>query len=225
MVVDPRAIANRHEDQKVRAVGALTVGVTEQPWALASTDLAAWRAGGLSDAEVLHAILQAALFGHFTRIADATGVASDYPDRFCVPNPAPGSPRYLRPSKRPPRGAALDTAMHAGVVDQLAKWAAHAQERDDHFDRRRRALIRKTVSDLLGDRVETDATPRDELDHALVELTETVTLAPWDLCGAAYARVRAAGLADDTAVFDVVATASSCGVLSRIAVTLAALAR
>ncbi|HEY4177849.1 MAG TPA: hypothetical protein VGM90_13475 [Kofleriaceae bacterium] len=224
MVIDPRAVAYRHPDLKVRAVAALTVGVTDQPWALTSTDLAAWRAGGLSDAEVLHAILQAALFGHFTRIADATGVASDYPERFGVPNPSPGTPPYLTPTEKPPRGAAIDLAMHAGAVDQLATWAAHAGDRDDHFDRRRRALIRSTVARLLGDHVET-AAPIDELDHALVELATTVTLAPWDLGAAAYARVRAAGLASDTAVFDAVATISSFGVMSRIAVTLAALAR
>ncbi|HEY4060014.1 MAG TPA: hypothetical protein VGM39_25540 [Kofleriaceae bacterium] len=224
MVVDPRAVAYRHADPKIKAVATITLAVTEQPWALTSADLAAWRTQ-FSDGELLHAILQAALFGHFTRVADATGVAADYPERFSVPTPAPGTPPYLRPTSKPPRGAALDLAMHAGVVEQLGKWAAHAQDRDDHFDRRRRALIKRTVADLLGDHVESDVTPIDELDHALVDLAERVTLAPWALGASAYARVRAAGLASDTEVFDVCATASSFGVISRIAVTLAALAR
>ena len=52
-----------------------------------------------------------------------------------------------------------------------------------------------------------------------------MTLAPWRLGPAAYTRIRQLGMADDAAVFDAVATASSAGVFSRIRVTLAALAR
>ena len=86
-------------------------------------------------------------------------------------------------------------------------------------------MIARAVAVRLGDAAAPPASATSELEHALVELVDAVALAPWRLAPAAYARVRAAGLEDDAAVFDAVATASSCTVFSRIAVALAALGR
>ena len=113
-----------------------------------------------------------------------------------------------------------------GVADIYVVWQAHALDRETpSLDRRRRAVIARAVANRIGDTRELGGDPVDELDHALVELADIVTLAPWRLGPAAYQRVRSLGLAGDAQVFDAVATASSCTVLSRIATVLAGFAR
>ena len=104
MVIDPRAVADRHPDATVRALVRLAVAVTEQPWAMTGGELDRARAAGLDEASVLHAVLQAALFGHFNRIADAVGVDLDYPDSFGAPTSSPATPpRTCGPRRRPIR--------------------------------------------------------------------------------------------------------------------------
>ncbi len=97
--------------------------------------------------------------------------------------------------------------------------------RDAPLTRRQRTLIVRHVAAWLGDG--SISSPADltanTLDDALRTLARTVTLAPWQLCDASYRDLRAAGY-DDAALFDVVATATTAGVSSRIAVALAALA-
>jgi hypothetical protein len=226
-VIDPRAVADRHSDSTVRALARLTVDVTERPWALTGADLAAARAGGLDDAGILHAILQTSLFGHLNRIADAVGVDADYPDSFGAPHVEPATPPYLRPQCAPDPDAArpIELGARTGAADLLAMWRAHALDRDVPLTRRHRALIAHTVAVRLGDASVEEAADHTPLDHALVDLAEMVTLAPWRLGPAAFAPLGPLGLAGDTEIFDAVATASSCTVFSRIAVTLAALAR
>lgn len=222
----------RHPDPAIRTLTWLAVTVTERPWSLIGADLARARAAGLDDASVLHAILQASLFGHLNRIADAVDVDADYPDTFGAPHVEPATPPYIAPGPGevpdPAAPRPIELAARPGAVDLLAAWRAHALDRDTApLRRRERAIIARAVAVRLGDAARELAAvePETALDHALVELADVVTLAPWRLAPAAYDRVRAAGLADDAAVFDAVATASSCTVFSRIAVALAALAR
>jgi hypothetical protein len=179
---------------------------------------------------VLHAILQASLFGHLNRIADAVDVPADYPDTFGAPHVEPATPPYLAPGPAEvpdPRAAPpIELASRAGAVDLLTAWRTHALDRDAApLGKRERAVIARAVATRLGDLSVEPGTPETPLDHALVELADVVTLAPWRLGPDAYAGVRAAGLTDDGEVFDAVATASSCTVFSRITVALAALAR
>jgi hypothetical protein len=98
-------------------------------------------------------------------------------------------------------------------------------ERDAPLTREQRTLVAAAVAERLGDRSIALRAPETALDRALVDLADLVTLAPWRLGPAAYASLRDLGLSDDRSVFDVVATASSAGVFSRIRVTLAALSR
>jgi hypothetical protein len=194
--------------------------VTERPWSLIGADLVRARGAGLDDAGVLHAILQASLFGHLNRIADAVDVPADYPDTFGAPRVEPATPPYLAPGPAevpdPRAPQPVELASRAGAVELLAAWRSHALERDaPPLTRRERAVIAHATAVRLGD-LSVEPAP---------QLADVVTLAPWRLAPAAYERIRAAGLADDAQVFDAVATASSCTVFSRIAASLAALAR
>ena len=227
MVIDPRAVADRHPDATVRALVRLAVAVTEQPWAMTGAELDRARAAGLDEARVLHAVLQAALFGHFNRIADAVGVDLDYPDSFGAPHVEPATPPYLWPTSAPDPHAPrpIELTSRPGAVDLATAWERYALDRDAPLTRRQRAVVAAAVAARLGDAAKPPLTPETDLERALVDLADLVTLAPWRLGPAAYTRIRQLGMADDSAVFDAVATASSAGVFSRIRVTLAALAR
>jgi hypothetical protein len=176
-------------------------------------------------------VLQASLFGHLNRIADAVGVDADYPDTFGAPRLVPETPAYLAPAagEAPdpaPAAPPIELASRPGAIELHEAWRAHALDRDGGaLDRAQRAVIADAVAVRLGDASVPSAAPATELDHALVELADTVALAPWRLGPAAYAALRALGLADDAAIFDAVATASAATVFSRIRVALAGFAR
>jgi hypothetical protein len=229
VVIDPRAVADRHPDPIVRALVHLAVAVTEHPWAITGAELARARAAGLDEAGVLHTVLQASLFGHFNRIADAVGVDLDYPDSFCAPHVEPATPPYLWPTSAPDPHVArpIELASRAGAVDLAIAWERYAIDRDAPLTRRQRAVVAAAVAARLGDTSTPPLAlaPETDLERALVDLADLVTLAPWRLGPSAYTQIRLAGLSDDSDVFDAVATASSAGVFSRIRVTLAALAR
>ena len=205
----------------------LAIGVTENPWALTGADLSQAREVGLADAAILHAVLQSCLFGHFNRIADAVGVELDYPDRFGAPHIEAATPPYLWPDVRPDQAASrtVDIANWPGARDLANAWEQYALERDNPLTRHQRAVVAGAVASRLGDSMRAAVEPESALDTALVELADIVTLAPWRLGPDAYARVRDLGLSSDADVFDAVATASSAGVMSRMRVSLAALAR
>jgi hypothetical protein len=227
VVIDPRAVADRHPDPIVRALVRLAAAVTEHPWAITGDELARARAAGLDEAGILHAVLQASLFGHFNRIADAVGVDLDYPDRFHAPHVEPATPPYLSPTSAPdpqvPQPITLSS--RPGAVDLAAAWERYALDREAPLTRRQRAVVAGAVAERLGDTSTPMLEPKTDLERALVDLADLVTLAPWRLGPSAYTRIRLLGMADDAAVFDAVATASSVGVFSRIRVALAALAR
>jgi len=205
----------------------LAVAVTEHPWAMTGRDLSQARAAGLADHAVLHAVLQSCLFGHYNRIADAVGVDLDYPDRFGAPRIEPATPPYLRPDDPPDQAAPRPIELESWPeVAELARaWEQYAVEREAPLTRRQRAVVAVAVAERLGDTTREAVAPESDLEAALVELADVVTLAPWRLGPEAYARVRELGLPDDADIFDAVATASSVGVASRIRVSLAALAR
>jgi len=227
VVIDPRAVADRHPDPVVRALARLTVITTERPSALTSRDLAQAREDGLDDAGVLHAILQTSLFGHLNRIADAVGVDADYPDSFGAARVEPATPPYLWPSSPPPSGdiGPIELSSRAGAPALVEVWRAHALDRDTPLTRHDRALIAHAVAIRLGDATVPAVAASTPRETALVDLADIVTLAPWRLGPAAYAPTRALGLTEDAEVFDAVATASSCTVFSRIAVALAGFSR
>lgn len=225
-LASPRKLA-RHDDETIAAIAALTYAVTATPWSLTADDLEPARGAGLDDASILHVVLQATNFGHLNRIADAVDVEADYPDRFGAPRARPEVEPWPMPEDPPPAAVGpIQLELRPGVAEIYTAWQAHALDRETRsLDRRRRAVIARAVARRIGDTRGLGGDPVDELDHALVELADVVTLAPWRLGPVAYQRVRSLGLSDDAQVFDAVATASSCTVFSRIATVLAGFAR
>ena len=122
--------------------------------------------------------------------------------------------------------AFIDLSSRDGAANLAAAWQRCALERDTPLTREQRLAHRRgrgrTARGSIGHGSHTGQGP---VDRALVDLADLVTLAPWRLGPAAYEPLRELGLTDDRSVFDVVATASSAGVFSRMRVALAGLSR
>lgn len=217
-------------DPVVRALAQLTRGVTEAPWQLGPADRARAHAAGLPDEAIVHVVLLSSYFGYLNRVADAVGIELDYSVVVTTPHAEPATPPYLRPPPAEWRDAttrhALDVALRPAVGQPLAGWRTYALERAAPLDRHQRALIAHAVAERIGDAATVWAlavAPISPLDEALVAMADAVTLAPWRLGAGTVAQLRQAGLPDDTAIFDAIATASACTTFSRIRVALAAL--
>ncbi|MGE5184874.1 MAG: carboxymuconolactone decarboxylase family protein [Acidobacteriota bacterium] len=222
MIADPHAVATDHP--RAQALVELATLVTERPWYLSRAHLTRARAAGLSDADVLHAVALAAYFGHLNRIADAVAVPLDYTVKHEPPRADP-SVAALAPAPTGLVGRpALDLGSRAPTAKALGEWKTFIFQRDAPLTRRQRTLIARHVAGWLGDGSISPAADltANPLDDALRALAQTVTLAPWQLTDDSYTPLRRAGF-DDVALFDVVATASSAGVFSRIEVALVAL--
>lgn len=209
----------------------LAATVTEAPWSLSSSHRARAHAAGLSDDELLHAILLSSFFGHLNRVADAVAVPLDYQVRHLPPHAEPATPPLPR-APAPVHGApALAIDARPATAAALTAWRDYLLARDPV-----NAQIAAWVAALLGDgEGAADAADAADAAHAaaspaagapseLRRLVERVTLAPWQLDEASFAPLRAAGL-DDAQLFHACAAASSFGVFSRIRVALAALGR
>lgn len=200
--------------------------VTNTPWELSRTHRERAHTAGLDDDAVLHAIALSAFFGHLNRIADAVAVPLDYAVKIEPAHADPSVPA-LAPAKVAITGRpAVELSRRPATAGAFASWRTYVFERDSPLPRRQRTFIARWVALWLGDGgiSRPDDLTHNPIDDALRELAEVVTLAPWQLTDASYTRVRKAGF-DDAAVFDAVVTASTAGVMSRIAVALAALGR
>lgn len=230
MITDPRAVVQQAPDHETRALCHLTRVITEAPWTLGPQDLAQARTAGLRDEAILHVVLLSSFFGHLNRIADAVGIELDYRVQNRPPPADPKTPPYTRPApssfvdSRAPR--VLDLSLRPGIAELFEAWQTYALHRDAPLDRRQRALIAHSVAQRLGDRDHTNATQfeaQSPLDEALILTADEITLAPWRLSAATIDRLRTAGLTEDPAIFDAIATATACTTFSRIRVALAAL--
>lgn len=228
-MADARAVATRAAEPMTRAIAGLAAAVTEAPWALSPEDRARAHAAGLDDERVVHVVALASYFGHLNRVADAVGIELDYEVRLTPPHAEPATPPYLRPARDawPAIGASSALSLAAirpAAAELLAAWRSHALDRTtDALPPTRRAVIASAVAAALGDASIAPVAPGDALDAALVALADEVTLAPWRLGADTLTALRTAGLSDDAAVFDAVATATACTTFSRLTVALAAL--
>jgi len=216
----------RTSSPRLRSLAEIATLVAESPWALSPFQRERAAGVGLGDEAILQAVLIGAFLGHHNRIIDAVGIGLDYDVEIKPPVADPAVPPFaLAPAPIAAR-AAIDLARRPSTAQSLAAWRSYMFDRDAPLSRRQRTVIARWVALWLGDAT---ISPPDDLtinpmDDALRELAETVTLAPWRLSDASFARLRAAGF-DDAALFDACATASTTGMLSRITVALAALGR
>ena len=112
VIADPRAVAARWPDLRLRMLADLATLVTEAPWSLSGAILDRAHRAGLGEDDVLHVIALAAYFGHLNRIADAVAVPLDYQVRHQPPHAEPATPA-LEPSPRAVTGpAAIPLARH-----------------------------------------------------------------------------------------------------------------
>ncbi len=223
VIRDPRT---PHADPRLRALAELAVVVTTEPWSLSRGHHSRAHEAGLSDDDILHAILLSSYFGHLNRIADAVAVPLDYLVVLQVPATDPTVPA-LEPSPLAITGKpALDLAHRPATAAAIAAWRTYMFDRDAPLTRRQRTVIARWVSSYLGDG--SISNPADltanPVDHALRLLAELVTLAPWQLSDTSFTQLRKQGL-DDAALFDACAVASSAGMFARVTVALAALGR
>ena len=223
MIRDPRT---EHADPRRRALAELAVTVTVEPWTLSRTHHQTAHTAGLSDDDILHAIVLSSYFGHLNRIADAVAVPLDYAVQLPVPPPDPSVPAFA-PSPIAVTGRpAIELSRRPATAAALAAWRTYTFDRDAPLARRQRTVLARWVSTFLGDGgISTpDDLTQNPIDDALRALAETVTLAPWTLSDASFDQLRGHGL-DDAALFDACAVVTSAGVFSRVTVALAALAR
>jgi alkylhydroperoxidase family enzyme len=211
VLADPRAVAARWPEPRMRALAELAVTVTEAPWTLERARFARV----LSEDDIVHAVALAAYFGHLNRIADAVGVDLDYQ---VARRPTPIEPHV------PPYAPAPTTIERAPVLARtttataLAAWTSYVMERDATITREQRAMIARRVGQLMGLAV-AGTSPRSALDHDLLALADQITLAPWRLGPDSFTALRAAGF-DDATLFDACVVASTAGVTARIGVAL-----
>ena len=170
------------------------------------------RAGGLDDADIIHAIALTSFFGHLNRIADAVAVPLDYHVRLKPLSAEPATPPLARAPRRITGDPALSLELRPATAAALAAWHAYLIDRDPA-----NAEIAAWVAELVGDG---DAAVGEVSERR--KLVETVTLAPWKLSDDAFAPLRAIGY-DDAMLFGLCAAASSFGTMSRIRVASIAL--
>ena len=219
------ALGKLDAGSRMNMLAELATTTTTAPWTFQRAKLTRAHAAGLSDEDVLHAIALSAYFGHLNRIADAVGVPLDYQVRLAPPAPDASVPALPpAPASRVGRPA-IDVALRPATQRALAEWRDYAFKRDTPLTRRQRTFVARWVARWVGDGSISppDDLTRNPLDGALRDLAETVTLAPWQLGPHSFATLRAAGF-DDAALFDVCATASVAGMISRLEVALVSLA-
>jgi alkylhydroperoxidase family enzyme len=226
VVADPRAVGTDWPEPRIRLLAELTTLVTAAPWSLTLAHLERAHIAGLSDDDILHAIMLSSYFGHLNRIADAVAVPLDYQVRDVPPSTDPSTPA-LAAAPAPIVGKrAIEISKRPASAAALSDWRGYVFTRNAPLTLRQRTLIARWVAFWLGDggiSIPTDLTV-NPFDDSLRELAEQVTLAPWKLGDESFVALRAEGF-DDVALFDVCATASSAGVFSRIEVALTALGR
>jgi alkylhydroperoxidase family enzyme len=229
VIADPRAIAQRWPDARLRMLAELAITLSEAPWTISPATRDRAHAAGLDDDTLLHAVMLGAYFTHLNRIADAVAVPLDYTVRQQPPVAEPAIPAFAPapldlPSPALDHTPPLVLSRRPATATALDGWVEYVMEKPAPLDPRVRWVIAYRVARLLGDPGIPAEQPASPLDYAVVALADQVTLAPWQLGPASYAALRGHGF-DDAALFDVVATASTAGVHSRIMVALHGFAR
>jgi alkylhydroperoxidase family enzyme len=211
------------------AIAGIAARITDAPWTLDAGDFARAREVGLSDATLLHVVLQTALFNYLNRMADGLGIEFDYVTDLPPiarmhrgPLPRPERAMWPQPESRT-RSLSIDDRPES--AQRYALWTRYNVERDTPLSTSERSVVRRAVALALCDSLtaaEVDgALPASDRERRLAEYATLLTLTPWRLDAASLAPVRDLRL-DDEAVLDLVALASFQNAASRIRLALAA---
>lgn len=222
MLRDPRRL---ELPPRERALAGLASVLAEAPWTVDDEDLGRLRAAGLPDEAIVQAVSVVAMFSHFTRTADATGISPDYetalprlevdvdreplprPDRSEWPRVAPRLPLELRP----------DTAA------AVARWRAYVLTPSEGLTAADRAVLARAAArhlcDAAGEAEHAAGEPRSPREAALAAFAEKLTVTPWRMREADLGPLRRAGL-DDRAVLHAVAVVGFQNAASRIRLAL-----
>jgi alkylhydroperoxidase family enzyme len=208
-----------------RALARFSTCLSDEPWAVTAADVDELRAAGLSEAAVLHTVVQSAFFNYLNRVADAVGIDFDYASTL----PRMEKDEMREPAARPPRDAwpradraplvAARFAERPATFEAFQKWRAYLMEREAPLSRRDRRVIAAAVATELCDAATLQdlrgSEPADEREHALAAYAVTLTSAPWRLSERSLEPLRALGL-DDRALLDVITVAAYQNTASRI---------
>ena len=224
VIADPKSL--RELSPRLAALVEVATLVSEQPWALSNAHRTRFHQAGLDDESLLQAVILSAFFGHLNRIADLTDVPLDYEVRHTPPRPNRDKPPFATAPKLVTGRTELTIAQRPNTAQALTQWRLYAFDRDAPLARRQRTVIARWVAEWLGDG--TISSPADltfnPLDEAIRVLAEQITLAPWKVIDASFAKLRSLGLTD-AQLFDACAVTTTAGMFSRIDVALVGLAR
>lgn len=221
---DPRSIDAPPRERALIGLGAL---LTEAPWTVDAEDMERMRALGFTDEAIVQAVVIAAMFNCFTRVADATGMEFDYESplprievdraRAPLPRPEPGS----WPRRAPIPGLSL--ALRPASKAALARWGEYVFTRDAPLSRRDRAVLARTsafhVCDAVGVERWPGAEPRGQREEALAAYAAKLTLTPWRMEEADLLPLRREGL-DDRGLLDVIGVIAHENVAARVRLAL-----
>lgn len=224
LVAHPRTL--RTASARFKIISEITIAMTEAPWTL---NVQLWdraHVAGLDDDAIVQLIMICAFMCHQNRIADAVGIGLDYDVQIKPPVADLSTPAFAMAPAPVTNRAVLELSRRPAAAAAFAAWRSYVTDRDAPLTRRQRTVIARWVALWLGDG--SISSPADltvnPIDDALRELAEVVTIAPWKLSDASFARLRENGM-DDAAIFDACNTASTAGVMSRMAVAITALGR
>ncbi|CAN5733971.1 hypothetical protein BH11MYX2_BH11MYX2_13830 [soil metagenome] len=224
LVAHPRSL--RTASPRLSVIAEISIAMTEAPWTLGAQLWDRAHAAGLDDDALVQLIMICAFMCHQNRMADAVGIGLDYDVQIKPPLPDINSPSLAAAPAPVTNRAVLELARRPAAHAAFTAWRSYVTERDAPLTRRQRTVIARWVALWLGDA--SISSPADltanPIDDALRELAEVVTLSPWKLSDASFARLRSHGMEDD-AIFDACNTASTAGVISRMAVAVIALGR
>lgn len=202
-------IAGHHElhgSPRERALAGFARVLTDVPWAVNAEDIGRLRKEGISEEAIEHAIVVAAFFNYFPRVADGTGIEFDYESplpRFNVDTTREALPRIPSVDWNPAvDGSTLPAFTHAPQLAAiLAPWRTLHAERTTPFGQTTRRVLFRIVAEELCDSAALghwkDANPANETEKQLASFARKLTKTPWAMNQADVDALRAAGLSDE----------------------------
>ena len=180
--------------------------LTEAPWTVDADDIQRLHAEGLTGAEIEQAILVAAFFNYFPRVADGTGIDFDYESplpRIVVDSSREALPRIPREDwNQSVDGSSLPMFTCAPqITAMLEPWRALHMERTTPLESATRRQLARIVMEELCDgaalRPEADPCAPNDTENLLVAFARKLTRTPWAMNADDVNALRSAGLSDE----------------------------